>query len=63
MRFISPATGPGSNGKQFESGELVKGEFKHRCPGFQSYVLNLRNPKLQDVRVRRRWAWRSTTSG
>ncbi|MBU7573788.1 MAG: ABC transporter substrate-binding protein [Hydrogenophaga sp.] len=41
------------NGKRFDSGELVKGEFAHRLPsGFQSYVLNTRNPKLADVRVR-----------
>jgi microcin C transport system substrate-binding protein len=40
-------------GKKFDSGELVKGEFKHRLPaGYQSYVLNLRRPLLQDVRVR-----------
>jgi len=41
------------NGKRFDTGELVKGEFKHRLPsGFQSYVLNTRNAKLKDVRVR-----------
>lgn len=41
------------NGKRFDKGELVKGEFAHRLPsGFQSYVLNTRNPKLADVRVR-----------
>ncbi len=41
------------SGKRFDSGELIKGEFKHRMPsGFQSYVLNTRNPKLADVRVR-----------
>ncbi|QHE86204.1 extracellular solute-binding protein [Hydrogenophaga sp. BPS33] len=41
------------SGKRFDSGELVKGEFAHRLPsGFQSYVLNTRNPKLADVRVR-----------
>jgi microcin C transport system substrate-binding protein len=40
-------------GKKFDSGELVKGEFKHRLPaGYQSYVLNVRRPLLQDVRVR-----------
>lgn len=40
-------------GKRFDSGELVKGEFKHRLPtGFQSYVLNTRRDKLKDVRVR-----------
>ncbi len=40
-------------GKRFDSGELVKGEFKHRLPsGFQSYVLNTRRDMLKDVRVR-----------
>jgi microcin C transport system substrate-binding protein len=40
-------------GKRFDSGELVKVEFKHGLPsGFQSYVLNTRRPLLQDVRVR-----------
>jgi microcin C transport system substrate-binding protein len=40
-------------GRRFDSGELVKGEFKHRLPsGFQSYVLNTRRDKLKDVRVR-----------
>jgi len=41
------------NGKRFDSGELVKAEFKHRLPtGFQSYVLNTRRDKLKDIRVR-----------
>ena len=41
------------NGKRFDSGELVKGEFQHKLPtGFQSYVLNTRRPLLADVRVR-----------
>ena len=41
------------NGPKFRSGELVKGEFRHRLPtGFQSYVLNSRRPLLRDVRVR-----------
>ena len=41
------------NGKRFDAGELVKGEFQHKLPtGFQSYVLNTRRPLLQDVRVR-----------
>ena len=41
------------NGKRFDSGELVKGEFQHKLPtGFQSYGLNTRRPLLQDVRVR-----------
>ena len=40
-------------GKRFDTGELVKGEFKHQLPsGFQSYFLNTRRPLLQDVRVR-----------
>ena len=41
------------NGKRFDSGELVKHAFEHRQPaGFQSYVLNSRKPKFQDLRVR-----------
>ncbi|MEO8856998.1 MAG: extracellular solute-binding protein, partial [Burkholderiaceae bacterium] len=41
------------NGKRFDSGELVKGEFKSHMPtGFQSYVLNTRKDELKDVRVR-----------
>ena len=41
------------NGKRFQSGELVKEEFKHRLPsGFQSYVINTRRPQFLDVRVR-----------
>lgn len=40
-------------GKRFDTGELVKGEFKHHLPsGFQSYFLNTRRPMLKDVRVR-----------
>ncbi|MBX3587581.1 MAG: ABC transporter substrate-binding protein [Ramlibacter sp.] len=40
-------------GRRFDTGELVKGEFKHQLPsGFQSYFLNTRRPMLQDVRVR-----------
>jgi len=40
-------------GKRFDTGELVKGEFRHRLPsGFQSYVLNTRREKLKDPRVR-----------
>jgi microcin C transport system substrate-binding protein len=54
MRFFS--TGDWArrvNGKKFDSGELVKGEFKHRLPsGFQSYVINTRREKFKDVRVR-----------
>ena len=41
------------NGPRFKTGELVKGEFRHKLPtGFQSYVLNTRRPFLHDVRVR-----------
>ena len=41
------------NGKRFDTGELVKGEFQHKLPtGFQSYVLNTRRPLLQDERGR-----------
>ncbi len=41
------------NGKRFDTGELVKGQFQHKLPtGFQSYVLNTRRPLLQDARVR-----------
>ncbi len=40
-------------GSRFRSGELLKGEFEHHlAAGFQSYVLNTRKAKLQDVRVR-----------
>lgn len=40
-------------GRKFKSGELVKGEFRHKLPaGFQSYILNNRLPKLKDPRVR-----------
>jgi len=40
-------------GRKFDSGELVKGEFRHLLPtGFQSYVLNTRRPLLADPRVR-----------
>lgn len=40
-------------GRKFDSGELVKKEFRHRLPsGFQSYVLNTRRELLKDVRVR-----------
>lgn len=41
------------DGRKFRTGELVKGEFRHKRPtGFQSYVLNTRRPFLQDRRVR-----------
>jgi microcin C transport system substrate-binding protein len=54
MRFFSAGDWARRvDGKRFKTGELVKGEFRHRLPaGFQSYVLNTRNPKLQDPRVR-----------
>ncbi|GAB3759628.1 extracellular solute-binding protein [Ramlibacter monticola] len=54
MRFFSAGDWARRvNGRKFNTGELVKGEFRHKLPaGFQSYVLNLRVPKLQDVRVR-----------
>jgi microcin C transport system substrate-binding protein len=54
MRFFSAGDWARRvNGKRFDSGELVKGEFTHRLPtGFQSYVLNTRRPPLNDPRVR-----------
>ena len=54
MRFFSAGDWARRvNGKKFDSGELVKGEFKHRLPsGFQSYVINTRREKFKDVRVR-----------
>lgn len=54
MRFFSAGDWARRvNGRRFDSGELVKGEFKHQLPsGFQSYVLNTRRPLLQDERVR-----------
>ena len=52
--FISRNWARQYTGKQFTSGELVKRAFENRNPGdFQGYVFNLRNPKFQDVRVRR----------
>jgi microcin C transport system substrate-binding protein len=40
-------------GKRFDTGELVKVDFKHSLPsGFHSYVLNTRLGKFKDVRVR-----------
>jgi microcin C transport system substrate-binding protein len=42
-----------ANGKRFDSGDLVKGEFKHSLPtGFQSYVFNTRRSQFKDIRVR-----------
>lgn len=54
MRFFSAGDWARRvKGKRFDSGELVKGEFRHKLPsGFQSYVLNTRKEKLRDVRVR-----------
>jgi len=54
MRFFSAGDWARRvNGKKFDSGELIKGEFKHRLPsGFQSYVVNTRRDKFKDVRVR-----------
>ena len=41
------------NGKRFDTGELVKREFKHQLPsGFQSFFLNTRRKPLDDIRVR-----------
>ena len=54
MRFFSAGDWARRvNGKKFDSGELVKGEFQNKLPsGFQSFVLNTRKPLLQDRRVR-----------
>jgi microcin C transport system substrate-binding protein len=54
MRFFSAGDWARRvTGRKFDSGELVKGEFKHRLPsGFQSYVINVRRDKFKDVRVR-----------
>ncbi len=54
MRFFSAGDWTRRvNGKRFDTGELVKTEFKHRLPsGFQSYVLNTRRDLFKDVRVR-----------
>jgi microcin C transport system substrate-binding protein len=54
MRFFSAGDWARRvNGKRFDTGELVKIEFKHRLPsGFQSYVINTRRDKFKDVRVR-----------
>jgi microcin C transport system substrate-binding protein len=40
-------------GKRFDSGELVKREFRqHNGAGMQGFIMNLRRPLFQDVRVR-----------
>ncbi|MCX7742778.1 MAG: extracellular solute-binding protein [Tepidimonas sp.] len=54
MRFFSAGDWARRvKGKRFDSGELVKAEFRHRLPtGFQSYVLNTRRAPLDDIRVR-----------
>ena len=54
MRFFSAGDWARRvTGKRFDSGELVKGEFRHQLPsGFQSYVINVRRDKFKDVRVR-----------
>ena len=54
MRFFSAGDWARRvTGKRFDSGELVKAEFKHRLPsGFQSYVINTRREQFKDVRVR-----------
>ncbi len=54
MRFFSAGDWARRvNGKRFKTGELVKGEFRHKlASGFQSYVLNTRRDKLKDIRVR-----------
>lgn len=54
MRFFSAGDWARRvSGKRFDTGELVKTEFKHRLPsGFQSYVLNTRRDLFKDVRVR-----------
>ncbi|MCW2313047.1 extracellular solute-binding protein [Rhodoferax antarcticus] len=54
MRFFSAGDWARRvNGKRFDTGELVKKEYRHRLPtGFQSYVLNTRRDLFKDVRVR-----------
>ena len=54
MRFFSAGDWARRvSGKRFDTGELLKAEFRHRLPsGFQSYVLNTRRDKFNDVRVR-----------
>lgn len=54
MRFFSAGDWARRvNGKRFDSGELVKREYRHRLPtGFQSYVINTRRDLFKDERVR-----------
>ena len=54
MRFFSAGDWARRvNGRKFNTGELVKVEFRHSLPtGFQSYVLNTRRDELKDPRVR-----------
>ena len=54
MRFFSAGDWARRvTGRKFDTGELVKVEFKHSLPsGFQSYVINTRRAQLSDVRVR-----------
>jgi microcin C transport system substrate-binding protein len=41
-------------GKRFDDGELIKREFRqHNGAGMQGFVMNLRRPLFQDVRVRK----------
>lgn len=41
-------------GKRFDNGELVKREFRqHNGAGMQGFVMNLRRPLFQDLRVRK----------
>jgi microcin C transport system substrate-binding protein len=41
-------------GKRFDDGELIKREFRqHNGAGMQGFILNLRRPLFQDVRVRK----------
>ncbi|KDB07690.1 ABC-type transporter, periplasmic subunit [Burkholderia sp. lig30] len=41
-------------GKRFDSGELIKREFRqHNGAGMQGFMMNLRRPQFRDVRVRR----------
>ncbi len=54
QEFISRDWARQYQGKRFKSGELVKREFTTKIPyGFQAHVLNVRNPKYADVRVRK----------